>query len=96
MRIGVLFEHLTKATLRRHRKDTAPEASGVPATQAVLREAAPVSYHLMIDEARFGPVSLETLKQWNAEGRIPSTAWIWKEGDPEWDWRAKAFFFPNE
>jgi len=43
-----------------------------------------MSWHVMADGQKFGPVSLEDLLSWARAGRLKAIDLVWREGMPQW------------
>ena len=41
-------------------------------------------WHCTVNGTKYGPIELEQLRQWIAEGRVTATDLVWTEGMPSW------------
>ncbi len=62
-----------------------PPAPSSPSVPPVETPASGEDWHVrMATGEQFGPASVDVMRGWVAEGRVPVDSWVWRTGWPEW------------
>ena len=76
---------LQQGDLQQGSPEPPPAPSLPPAPPAVETPATGEDWHVrMASGEQFGPASVDVMRGWVAEGRVPVDGWVWRTGWPEW------------